>query len=147
MSDELEAPKLETDQGRRAWENARQAVDGQDVAVIREPLERYARAADLAGLLREEWEREGRPATSKGGATGKALVAHPLVKMIADAEAEAGKLYDALIRPSAPAPARRGPGRPVGSASAPDRRREPPVILRRDRRHHEEGPELRSVGA
>ena len=73
-------------------------------------------------------------------------MAHPLVKMIADAEAEAGKLWDALMRPApAGAAVRRGPGRPIGSASAPDRRREPPVIRRRQHHGEQPGPELRSV--
>lgn len=139
-----EAPALETEQGRRAWENALEAIGGELPAEVREPLERYARAADLAGLLRAEWEAAGRPATSKGGATGKVLVAHPLVKMIGEAEAEAAKLYEALLRPAAAPATRRGPGRPIGSASAPDRRREPPVIRRRQH-HEEQGPELRSV--
>ena len=138
------APKLETEQGRRAWENALEAIGGELPAELREPLERYVRAADLAGLLRQEWETAGRPATSTGGATGKALVAHPLVKMIAEAEAEAAKLYEQLLRPAA-TPARRGPGRPIGSASAPDRRRSEPPMIRRRQHHEEQGPELRSV--
>jgi len=139
-----DAPALETEAGRRAWENALEAVGGDASGEVREPLERYARAADLAGMLREEWTKSGRPATSTGGATGKALVPHPLVKMMAEAEQEAAKLYEQLLRPApAAGGVRRGPGRPIGSVSAPDRRPEPPMIRRAPRLHHE--PELREV--
>lgn len=48
---------------------------------------RYEDQLELVKLLRAEWEKLGKPLLAKGGATGKADVPHPLVKMLSDAEA------------------------------------------------------------
>jgi hypothetical protein len=48
-------------------------------------------------------------------------IPHPLIKMIADQDAAAAK-YAPAVGLDASARAKRAPGRPVGSASAPDRR-------------------------
>lgn len=62
--------------------------------------------------FREEWEKQGSPALTKGSMGQK--VPHPLIKLIRDAERAVHML-------SQPAAARRG-GRPAGASSAPDRK-------------------------
>ena len=69
-----------------------------------------AAVADLA-QFRSEWESLGSPWSSVGS-TGQE-VAHPLIKVIRDAE----RAVEMLSRPAA---AKRG-GRPVGAQSSPDR--------------------------
>ena len=46
---------------------------------------RYELAKDLADRVREQWDAEGCPLTTEGGATGRATVPHPLVKMLSEA--------------------------------------------------------------
>ena len=112
----MKPPAGLTPAGRRAFSRAVAALSGRDVDTLAEPIERYARSADLAARLTEDWRKEGHPATGFGGATGKAKVPHPLVAMIREAERDAARAWDELgLKPS------RAQGRPVGAASAPDR--------------------------
>lgn len=79
---------------------------------------RYLAAVERERLLRARWVRLRKPVTSKGGATGKALVVHPLLREIQYAEAHAQKLGRELGKV-----AQEGRGRPKASSSAPDRAR------------------------
>jgi hypothetical protein len=51
--------------------------------------DRYARACELAELIRTEWKNLGCPLTAEGGATGRAVVTHPLVLLLQNAERDA----------------------------------------------------------
>ena len=59
---------------------------------------RYELAKDLADRVREQWDAEGCPLTTEGGATGRATVPHPLVKMLSEALSLADRLERALKR-------------------------------------------------
>lgn len=117
---------LQTTEGRRAFDRACDTLeaDGRDPAAIEEPLRRYARAADVAAKVREEWIADGSPATTLGGVTGKLLVVHPMVKAQQEVAEVANRLWRDLIYP----PRRGQVGRPRGSASAPDRAAAPPRL-------------------
>ena len=93
---------------------------------------RYARAVDVAGRARAEWEGEGRPivARNPNGASG----VHPLLKAMMDWERAAGDRGAELGLTPASAKRiwpQRGRGRPVGSNSAPDRRLPPLELIAR----------------
>ena len=92
--------------------------------------ERYELQVAIVVQLAAEWEAEGRPTTTLGGATGRSLVAHPLLR----------QLQDAMIRAERLDPARnRRQGRPVGALSAPDRAA-PARVLRLAHQPPEEVP-------
>jgi hypothetical protein len=57
---------------------------------------RYVDAVDLVRKLRREWKRLGEPVTTVGSMDQ--LIAHPLVKMIRDAERDVERL-EAAMRP------------------------------------------------
>lgn len=120
MAERREVPEdLVTDDGRRAFADAVRALedDGRDADVHGEQIRRYARAADMAALLRSEWLEAGRPTTTLGGSGGKATVAHPLVVEISRASEVAQRAWRELLYP----PRRGAVGRPTGATSAPDR--------------------------
>ena len=118
---------LQTTEGRRAFEEACSTLeaDGRDPLALLEPIKRYARAADVAAKVREEWIADGSPATTLGGVTGKLLVVHPMVKAQQEVAEVAARLWRDLVYP----PRRGQVGRPRGSASAPDRAAPPRVRL------------------
>lgn len=62
------------------------------------PEELHAQAVDLVGRIEAEWESLGRPLTTEGGATGRALVPHPLVKMLQEARRDVDRFARALRR-------------------------------------------------
>lgn len=80
-----------------------------DMAVSADRLD--AAVADLQ-RFRDEWQALGCPSLAEGSMGQQ--VAHPLIKLIRDAE----RAVELLSRPAA---AKRG-GRPVGASSAVDRR-------------------------
>jgi len=84
--------------------------------------ERYEVAKVRRALIVAEWEQLGRPVMTLGGATGRAQVPHPLLKVMSDADGLCDRLEQALRR-------RGVPGRPPGAVSAPDRV-EPPKLRR-----------------
>ena len=95
---------------------------GEDPGTSVAALERYARAAADAALLRRRWESRGSPTTTTGSA--KQLVVHPMVEAVRKAEREAADLGERLgLTPAA----RRAMGRrvtggyPAGQGRAPDR--------------------------
>jgi hypothetical protein len=57
---------------------------------VRDPgedaVERYACAVELVGRIRAEWAKLGCPLTAEGGATGRAVVTHPLLLLLHNAE-------------------------------------------------------------
>jgi hypothetical protein len=57
---------------------------------------RYEAAQDMSARIREEWDRLGCPLTTEGGATGRAVVPHPLVKMLAEAERDCDRFERAI---------------------------------------------------
>lgn len=64
--------------------------------MLQDALDRYVLAVDLVERLRKAWEDDGRPVMAEGGATGRALVPHPLIAMIANAERDAARFSAAL---------------------------------------------------
>ena len=80
----------------------------------REVLDAYAHAADRAAALRAEWAACGRPLTGLGGATGQAVVSHPLLMAIDKADEAVRRLAHELTL--TPGSARQAPkrGRPPG---------------------------------
>ena len=74
--------------------------------IVSDAQARYERARELAAAIRAEWEQLGCPLLGEGGATGRALVPHPLVKMLAEAERDADRFGRVLKKShSGPAPA------------------------------------------
>lgn len=100
----------------------------EDTTPFNEAIAAYVRAMEDVAELRKQWKAEGFETTTLGGATGRAIVANPLVAMIDQAEKRAADLRARLmLEPKAAQPAR-APGRPAGASSAPDRGR--PGVLR-----------------
>ena len=67
--------------------------------------ERYARAVELAERIRDEWEGLGCPLMAEGGATGRAVVRHPLVAMLMDAERDCQRLsHEVAVQSESSAP-------------------------------------------
>jgi P27 family predicted phage terminase small subunit len=122
----VRAPANLTRAGRAAWREAEATLVelGEDPALSRGALERYAFAVAAWRELEARWFEAGRPATSTGGSTGSVEVPHPLVAMIAQARGHAATLADRLgLDPQARRrlSRRAGAGRPAGAASALDR--------------------------
>jgi hypothetical protein len=112
--------------GRRSYDCALDAVGGDELYL--HAVERYARAVDFADRVRAEWIDYGRPLITDH--VNGAKVVHPLVKLLRDAEHDAATYArDVLLDPSRPP--KRKPGRPMGSAHAPDRVAPPVVTLSR----------------
>ncbi len=93
------------------------------MSVHSDAAERYAAACDRRELLERTWVELGRPVLGEGGATGRAVVPHPLIAMLREADASCDRLSNALKVAQK--------GRPLGSASAVDRAGVPvPVRLK-----------------
>lgn len=80
--------------------------------------DRYALQVEIVAALRARWERAGKPMTSKGGATGRAVVTHPLLVELQAALLKADRLERSLR-----ATGKRG--RQIGESQAPDRQAPP----------------------
>jgi len=74
---------------------------------------RYRLQKSIVEKLQAEWVELGEPTTTLGGATGRAVVTHPLLTELQAALQKAGILEKAL-KP-------RGRGRQIGEVQAPDR--------------------------
>lgn len=81
------------------WELAKVSGPGQGDA-----LELWRSAVELVCQIEAEWDRLGRPLTTEGGATGRAMVPHPLVRMLQEARRDVDRFGRA-----AKAHAHRGP--------------------------------------
>ncbi len=93
------------------------------MSVHTDAADRYAEACFRRQLLVKAWDELGRPILGEGGATGRAIVAHPLIAMLREADASCDRLSNALKVAQK--------GRPVGSSSAADRTdAAPPVRLK-----------------
>ena len=82
---------------------------------------RYARAAALA---ERAWSEVPKDSLMTTGSTGQ-LVAHPAIAVAQAADREAAKYAKDL---GIEGHSKRGPGRPVGAVSAPDRTAAPPKL-------------------
>jgi phage terminase small subunit len=92
---------------------------GEDAANLREQIDAYGDAMYTAAFQRAMWDAEGQPVYAVGQKS--ALLAHPSLKAIQDAEWHAFKLAAALnLTPEARS--RRRVGAPMGSSTANDRR-------------------------
>jgi len=112
--------------GRRSYDCALRSVGSDELYL--HAVERYARAVDFAERVRAEWVDYGKPYLYDH--VNGAKVIHPLVKLLRDAERDAAVYArDVLLDPSAAT--KRKPGRPMGSAHAPDRKAPPLVKLSR----------------
>jgi hypothetical protein len=85
---------------------------------FKDAMAAYKRCVADADYVRSEWVKAGRPLmqTSANGMAG----VHPLLKAMHECEAIANRLRGELGLTPRTAN-RRGPGRPTGAASAPDR--------------------------
>lgn len=103
--------------GKKAAQRARMAIErqGLDPDLLTDLVDQYARAVDDVDHLRSAWNALGRPAMTDGGATGKAEVAHPLIRQIHEAEKLAASLAENV---GLTIKSKRGPGRPVASDRA-----------------------------
>ena len=86
-------------------------------------VEAYERAQADALHVRDLWIEAGRPLIQES--TNGLLGRHPLWRVMVEAEAHAARFRSELGQTpkSAKAVIRRGPGRPAGAASSPDRLR------------------------
>lgn len=102
---------------------------GDDAERFRAAIDRYVNAVEVADAARREWEELGRPMSTKGSLNQE--VEHPLIRTMDRLDASAARFGDRLgLDPASAARLRRGMGRPVGSASAPERRVPPEVKLK-----------------
>lgn len=79
--------------GREAYMRARAAAPDDR---YRDAVVRYAAAVELSGAIERAWVEAGRPVIEFGGATGKAVVAHPLLGELRRTQAAAAALGSAL---------------------------------------------------
>lgn len=89
----MRAPKKLNAAGKEAWREALQAIEDLNAPEGRfeKAAARYAIAVGLAYELEADWTKKGRPTMTKGGATGRVDVAHPLIKAVLDCHATAAK--------------------------------------------------------
>jgi hypothetical protein len=109
----------------------REAQDhlGDDAERFRAAIDRYVNAVEVADAARRRWEDEGRPMSSRGSIGQE--VEHPLIRTMDRLDASAARFGARLgLDPESAGRMRRGVGRPVGSASAPDRVAPPEVKLK-----------------
>jgi hypothetical protein len=116
--------------GRRAFRHAATRIEeihGPERArLYLEVALAYATAAVAAEELSRAWAEAGRPTTAM---VRGALAPSPLLAGVVRAEREVRRLAEQIGL--LPVAARSTPGRPVGAASAPDRRQgEPPRLTR-----------------
>lgn len=106
---------------RRAWETTT------DPERHRDAIARYVAAVDATDRIRKAWSDAGFPVIGSGGATGRADVAHPVLRALREHEAHTQRLADDLgLLPAK----NKQVGRPAGAVSAADRRAEPPKFTR-----------------
>src|SRR4051794_32634341 len=104
-----------------ALEEAKSAL-GPDFERFQAAVTRYVNAVEVADAARREWEALGRPMKSEGSMRQE--VEHPLVRTMDKLDSSAARFGDRLgLDPASAARMRRGMGRPVGSASTPERQR------------------------
>ncbi len=93
------------------------------MSVHSDAVAHYADAVERRALLVAAWEELGRPVLGEGGATGRALVPHPLIAMMREQDILCERLGRAVKQAVR--------GRPKGVGSAADRvDAAPPVRLK-----------------
>jgi phage terminase small subunit len=121
----VRAPKGIGAAARAAYTRAAVDLDvrGQDRVVLQDALDRYVFSVDVVDRLRKRWEADGRPLLGEGGATGQAVVPHPLIAMIANAERDAARFAATLgLDPvSVGKTVQRKPGGQRGASRSKDR--------------------------
>lgn len=116
------------DVAKAAREEAKEVL-GADFDRFRTAVDRYVNAVEVADDARREWERLGRPKTSEGSMRQE--TEHPLIRTMERLDSAAMRFGAVLgLDPQSSTRMRRGPGRPVGAASAPERRVPPEVKLK-----------------
>ena len=114
-----------TARARAAWAEARSNLGDADFVRFQSAVLRYVYAVDMADRMRAEWVRLGRPLVFVQ--PNKAQGQHPLiVGFLAASKGAAAGAAELGLTPMSDARLRRlgvwrGPGRPVGANSAPDR--------------------------
>lgn len=111
------------ERGQRAYRAAAEQVDAE---LYDDCVRRYARAIDLADMIRADWISRGAPLLYES--PSGALRVHPLVTLLREAEADAAVAARAVFLDPSRCPSGRAPGRPRGAVSAVDRRPAPPVL-------------------
>jgi hypothetical protein len=66
------------------------------VTVQQDLLAQYEKAKELVSGIEQAWIAEGKPLLTEGGATGSAIVPHPLVKMLAEARRDVDRFAKPL---------------------------------------------------
>ena len=87
-------PAYLSSRAQRAWRTAIEAVD--DPERYEHAVAEYALSIHRVDRLRKAWREAGEPAVTTGGATGLAIVPHPLVGMIGQAEKQTHELASSL---------------------------------------------------
>jgi hypothetical protein len=132
----LKPPEGLTAGARAAWRQAVAVMGGDEVASFRTAVIAYVRAVDLADRARDEWYAAKRPIVFRQ--PNGALGVHPLVSaIVATSRSVMSHAGELGLTPMSAARlgrlgARRGPGRPVGANSAPDRVALPGIQYRRE---------------
>jgi len=108
---------------QQAADDARAALAsrGDVTPDLERAIARYAKAVELA---ERAWAEVPKDTLLTTGSTGQ-LVAHPAIAIAQAADREAAKYAKELGIEGA---TKRGPGRPVGAVSAPDRAAAPPKL-------------------
>ena len=108
---------------QQATDEAREALQDRGVITpdVERAIARYAKAVDLA---QRAWSEVPKDTLLTTGSTGQ-LVAHPAIAVAQAADREAAKYAKEL---GIEGHSKRGPGRPVGAVSAPDRAAAPPKL-------------------
>lgn len=109
--------------GIEAWGEAIATLRavGEDPELSAGAVARYARLVDDAEWVRGRWIKAKRP-TKATGSQGQTVI-HPFLKAVQEAEECAARAAERLgLTPAGRQTVKRGPGRPLGSSQAADRR-------------------------
>lgn len=60
-------------------------------------MAQYEASKELVAGIEAAWVEAGRPLLTEGGATGSAIVPHPLVKMLAESRRDVDRFARALV--------------------------------------------------
>jgi phage terminase small subunit len=120
----MEPPRGLNSAGRQAFAHAVATLEasGDDPALYREAIAMYARASDMAAMLRRAWVARGSPTVATGSRHNP--ITHPLVREIEAQEKHVAMLAQSLLlTPESRVKAGRARGgRPAGTSQSPDRR-------------------------
>ena len=104
-------------------------VLGPDFSRFRTAVDRYVNAIEVADAARREWEKLGRPKSTRGSIGQE--VEHPLIRTMDRLDTSANRFAAELgLTPASAARMGRKAGRPPGAVSAADRKSPPAVKLK-----------------